>query len=103
MVKIRFKQYDQRVLPEMGAKITFLAAGASADATNVKPVLTVPAAAVATRDGRQVVFQIKEDRAVEIPVTTGRKLGNAIEITGGLKEGERSSAKPTSRSRTARK
>ena len=89
MVKIRFKQYDQRVLPEMGAKITFLVAGASADATNVKPVLTVPAAAVATRDGRQVVFQIKEDRAVEVPVTTGRKLGNAIEITGGLKEGDK--------------
>ena len=89
MVKIKFKQYDQRVLPEMGAKITFLVAGASADATNVKPVLTVPAAAVATRDGRQVVFQIKEDRAVEIPVTTGRKLGNAIEITGGLKEGDK--------------
>jgi RND family efflux transporter MFP subunit len=89
MVKIRFKQYDQRVLPEMGAKITFLVAGASADATNVKPVLTVPAAAVATRDGRQVVFQIKEDRAVEVPVSTGRKLGNAIEITGGLKEGDK--------------
>ena len=89
MVKIRFKQYDQRVLPEMGAKIPFLAAGASADATNVKPVLTVPAAAVATRDGRQVVFQIKEDRAVEIPVTTGRKLGSAIEITAGLKEGDK--------------
>ena len=88
MVKIRFKQYDQRVLPEMGAKITFLVAGASADATNVKPVLTVPAAAVATRDGRQVVFQIKEDRAVEVPVSTGRKLGNAIEITAGLKEGD---------------
>ncbi len=89
MVKIRFKQYDQRVLPEMGAKITFLVAGASADATNVKPVLTVPAAAVATRDGRQVVFQIKEDRAVEVPVSTGRKLGNAIEITAGLKEGDK--------------
>ena len=89
MVKIKFKQYDQRVLPEMGAKITFLVAGASADATNIKPVLTVPAAAVATRDGRQVVFQIKEDRAVEISVTTGRNLGNAIEITGGLKEGDK--------------
>jgi HlyD family secretion protein len=93
MVKIRFKQYDQRVLPEMGAKITFLVAGASADATNVKPVLTVPAAAVATRDGRQVVFQIKEDRAVEVPVSTGRKLGNAIEITAGLKEGDKAISK----------
>jgi len=103
MVKIKFKQYDQRVLPEMGAKITFLAAGASADAINVKPVMTVPAAAVATRDGRQVVFQIKEDRAVEVPVTTGRKLGNAIEITGGLKEGDKVISKADDQIKTGTK
>src|SRR5690242_2191449 len=89
MVKIRFKEYDQRVLPEMGAKVTFLAHGTSADATTVKPLLTVPAAAVAARNGRDVVFQVNEDRAVEVPVTTGRKLGNLIEITGALKEGDR--------------
>jgi len=89
MVKIKFKEYDQRVLPEMGAKITFLAAGSTADMTNVKPLLTVPAAAVAMRDGRQVVYQITNDRAVEIPVTTGRKVGNSVEITGGLKEGDK--------------
>ena len=89
MVKIKFKEYDQRVLPEMGAKITFLAAGATADTTNVKPLLTVPAAAVATREGRQVVYQITDDRAVEVAVTTGRKVGNSVEITGGLKEGDK--------------
>ncbi len=89
MVKIKFKQYDQRVLPEMGAKVIFLAPGTSADATTVKPLLTVPAAAVTERDGRAVVFQIKEDRAVEVPVTTGQHVANAIEITSGLKEGDR--------------
>jgi RND family efflux transporter MFP subunit len=89
MVKIKFKEYDQRVLPEMGAKVTFLAPGTRADAMTVKPLLTVPAAAVAARDGRAVVFQIKENRAVEMPVTTGRRIRNAIEITGGLKEGDR--------------
>lgn len=89
MVKIKFKEYDQRVLPEMGAKVTFLAPGTRADAMTVKPLLTVPAAAVAARDGRAVVFQVKENRAVEMPVTTGRRIGNAIEITGGLKEGDR--------------
>jgi len=89
MVKIKFKEYDQRVLPEMGAKITFLAAGSSADTIDSKSILAVPASAVAMRDGRQVVFQIKDDRAVEVPVTTGRKLGNSIEITAGLKEGDK--------------
>ena len=89
LVKIKFKQYDQRVLPEMGAKITFLAPGASTDPAQIKPVLTVPAVAVAARDGRRAVFQIKEDRAVEVPVTTGKKLANLIEITRGLKEGDK--------------
>jgi RND family efflux transporter MFP subunit len=89
MVKIKFKEYDHRVLPEMGAKITFLAAGAKTDAASVKPVLTVPAAAIATRDGHPVVYQIKDDRAVEIPVTTGQKLAGLIEITSGLKEGDK--------------
>ena len=89
MVKIKFKQYDQRVLPEMGAKITFLAAGSSGAAVESKALLTVPAAAVTTRDGRQVVFQIKDDRAVEVPVSTGKKIGSSIEITSGLKEGDK--------------
>ena len=89
MVKIKFKEYDERVLPEMGAKITFLAAGSTVDTTNVKPLLTVPAAAVVSRDGRQVVYQIAGDRAVEAPVTTGRKASNFVEITGGLKEGDK--------------
>jgi RND family efflux transporter MFP subunit len=92
LVKIRFRDYDQRVLPEMSAKVTFLAAGSPAN-TEIKPVLTVPAAAVATRDGRQVIFQIKDDRAVEVAVTTGEKLGSLLEIKSGLKEGDKVIAK----------
>jgi RND family efflux transporter MFP subunit len=93
LVKIRFIEYDRRVLPEMSAKITFLAAGAKTDTAKSKPLLTVPAAAVAVRNGRQVVYQIKEDRAAEVAVTTGQKLAGLIEITAGLKEGDRVIAK----------
>ena len=93
LVKIKFREYDQRVLPEMSAKISFLAAGSSASAAESKALLTVPAAAVTTRDGRQVVFQIKDDRALEVPVTTGQKFAGLLEITGGLKEGDKVIAK----------
>lgn len=89
LVKIGFEKYDERVLPEMSAKVTFLSAGAKLDAAAVKPLLTVPAAAVAKRDGRDVVFQMKDERAIEVPVTTGQTIGGLIEITGGLKEGDR--------------
>jgi RND family efflux transporter MFP subunit len=93
MVKIKFRQYDQRVLPEMGAKITFLAAGTALSASEIKPVLTIPAAAVATREGRQVVFQVKDSEAVEVPVATGKTIGSLIEITSGLKENDKVIAK----------
>jgi RND family efflux transporter MFP subunit len=93
LVKIKFRQYDEKVLPEMSAKIAFLGADADTSAASAKPRLAVPAAAVLSRDGRQVVFQIKDDRAVEMPVTTGQKLAGLIEITGGLKEGDKVIAK----------
>jgi RND family efflux transporter MFP subunit len=92
LVKIKFKEYDQRVLPEMSAKITFLAAG-TAVKTDSAPVLTVPAASLAGRDGRQVVFRVEGDRAVEVPVAVGRKLGSLVEIKSGLKEGDKIIAK----------
>jgi RND family efflux transporter MFP subunit len=93
LVKIQFKSYDQRVLPEMSAKITFLAPGTVLTESLNRSVLTVPATAVATGNGRAAVFQIKDDRAIEVPVVTGRTLGNQVEIKQGLKEGDKVVAK----------
>jgi RND family efflux transporter MFP subunit len=93
LVKIRFRQYDQKVLPEMSAKIAFLAADSNFSKAESKAILTVPANAVVSRDGRQSIFQIDNDRAVEVTVTTGQKLAGLIEITGGLKEGDKVIAK----------
>jgi RND family efflux transporter MFP subunit len=89
LVKIKFKDYDNRVLPEMGAKITFLAPGSDQNSVQAKPLLAVPAAAVASRNGRPVVFQVKDDRAAEIPVVLGERIGNLVEIKEGLKEGDK--------------
>jgi len=93
LVKIRFKEYDQRVLPEMSAKISFLAIGYKADSADHKLLLTVPEAAVVTRTGHAVIYQIRDDRAVEVPVSTGQKLGALIEIKSGIKEGDKIIAK----------
>jgi len=89
LVKIKFKDYDNRVLPEMGAKITFLAPGSDQSAVQAKPLLAVPAAAVSNRNGRPVVFQVKDDRAAEIAVVLGERIGNLVEIKEGLKEGDK--------------
>ena len=89
LVKIKFRQYDQKVLPEMSAKIAFLPAGTGSSAAETKALLTVPAAAVVTRDGRTVVYQIRDEHAVEVPVTVGQKLAGLVEIKSGLKDGDK--------------
>jgi RND family efflux transporter MFP subunit len=94
MVKIRFKEYDQRVLPDMSAKITFLAKDAAHTAQSNQPFLALPAPAVATPDGRPVVYKVRDGRAVEHPVVVGRRIGTLVEITQGVKEGEKVIAKP---------
>ncbi len=88
MVKIKFKSYDERVLPEMSARIGFLPKEAAAQ-TERPPVLAVPAAAVAERDGRQVVYEIRDGRAAEVPVTAGSRIGSYAEIRSGLKPGDK--------------
>ena len=89
MVKIRFKSYDRRVLPEMSAKVTFLAHDMTTQQGDNKPLLTLPAAAVAARNGRHVVYQVEKNHAAEVPVVTGRTLGSLVEIKHGLKEGDK--------------
>jgi RND family efflux transporter MFP subunit len=89
LVKIKFKNYDQRVLPDMSAKISFLSQGTAQTPGSNQPFLAVPAGAVTTRNGRQVVYQVKDNRAVEVPVAIGRKTGSLIEIKQGLQNGDK--------------
>ena len=54
------------------------------------------------RDGRTVVFVVRDGKAVEVPVTPGEKIGDLTAITGDVKRGEKAVLKPPRRSRTAR-
>ncbi|HEY4612384.1 MAG TPA: efflux RND transporter periplasmic adaptor subunit [Bacteroidota bacterium] len=89
LVKVKFKSYDSRVLPEMSAKATFLSKAQDAAALAAKSVLTVPANCIVTRDGQQVVFMVKDGRATQVPVTVGKALGSMVEIEQGVNAGEK--------------
>jgi RND family efflux transporter MFP subunit len=89
LVKVKFISFDERVLPEMSAKVTFLSKAPEASAALMKPLLTVLSSAVATRDGRAVVFAVRENKAVEIPVVTGQTMGAFVEIREGLAVGDK--------------
>jgi multidrug efflux pump subunit AcrA (membrane-fusion protein) len=88
MTKIRFEKLDPRILPEMSAKVVFLSKAAS-DAEQ-QPVTAVNPKTVVEREGRKVVLRIAGDSLEAVPVTAGRTLGDAVEITGStLKPGDR--------------
>ena len=50
--------------------------------------LTLPAAAVAVRDGHAFVFRVQGDRVEAVRVTTGRRTGERLEIVSGLGAGD---------------
>ncbi|PYO99785.1 MAG: efflux RND transporter periplasmic adaptor subunit [Gemmatimonadetes bacterium] len=85
-VKVAFRSYDARVLPEMSAKVHFLPRPSRA-AVDTQPVLVVPGTAVAERNGRSVVFVVERGRAVEVPVVVGRQVGASVAIREGLRPG----------------
>ncbi|MFI4925047.1 MAG: efflux RND transporter periplasmic adaptor subunit, partial [Vicinamibacteria bacterium] len=92
MTKVKFDRIDPRVLPEMSAKVSFLSRDVAP--AEQKPLVAVAADAVTQRDGRSVVFVVRDSAAVAVPVTTGQKLGDLVAIAGEVKSGEKAVAKP---------
>ena len=92
MTKIRFNELDPRILPEMSAKVSFLSQEITAD--QQKPVLAVHPDALVERGGKLVVLAIRGDKAEEVAVARGAKLGDLMAITGALKAGDKVVQKP---------
>jgi RND family efflux transporter MFP subunit len=89
MVKVAFKSYDNRVLPEMGAKVLYLTKASDAAASGEKPHLTLPASAIVERAGKKIAFRVIDNKASSVTISVGRAMGTFIEITDGLTSGEK--------------
>ena len=86
LVKVKFVERDARVLPDMSAKVAFLSR--EIKDSEKKPVAAVQPGAIVERDGRKLVFAVRDEKAAAIEVTTGAKVGDLVEIRG-VKAGER--------------
>jgi RND family efflux transporter MFP subunit len=91
MVKVRFLELDQRIYPEMSAKVAFLEHEAQTGDNKVRVVINP--AAVVTRDGRNGVYLVVGDTVVFTPVKPGIKLGDLLEVSG-LKSGDKVALRP---------
>lgn len=92
MTKVRFDHIDPRVLPEMSAKVSFLSREVTPE--QQRPLTAVAADAVAQRDGRDVVFVVRDDVATQVPVSVGARLGDLVAATGDVKSGDRVVQRP---------
>lgn len=98
LVKVRFEEPlndgQVRVLPDMSAKVAFLSQPvAPADRT---PVMAVQPGALATRDGKTVLFIVSDGKVRQAPVTAGRKVGELVQLSAapGIQPGDRAVLKP---------
>ncbi len=87
MVKVRFVEKDPRILPDMSAKVAFLSRELTAAERN--PRTAVPKTAVLNKNSQQAVFIVNDGKAALVQVTTGEELGDMVEVTAGVKPGDK--------------
>jgi len=89
LVKVGFKNYDKKVLPEMRAKVLFLNEPVNEEMLNKKPKLVIPESALVAQGNEFFVYKVINEKAVQEKISVGEKLGAYVEILSGLSDGEK--------------
>lgn len=85
-VRIRFETLDPRILPEMGAKVTFLSDPAEAGAAARR--ISFPVAALRKDGDDEIVFLAKDGKAARRVVTVERRDGDRAIVASGVAVGD---------------
>jgi RND family efflux transporter MFP subunit len=95
IVKVKFKDTLEGVLPDMSARVSFLREEIKEENLKEKPKKVVSADAVADRGGKKVVFLVEEGKLRPVAVSVGATVGSSVELLEGPPAGARVVAKPT--------
>ncbi|KUO60254.1 hypothetical protein APF79_01165 [bacterium BRH_c32] len=87
MVKVAFKEYDSKVLPEMSAKVLFL--GDEIKNNEVTEMLVVPISAVVKKNDKYFVYKIVNGTAEFTQFQSGRESDDYIEVLSGITESDK--------------
>jgi HlyD family secretion protein len=86
-IKIRFNEVDERVLPEMGAKVNFLRQNIANEVQEPAKIL-IPTSSILTVNGKKTVFIVGAgSKASEQIIKTGAIFGEFTEVKQGLMTG----------------
>jgi RND family efflux transporter MFP subunit len=88
-VRVAFKQKDPRILPEMGARVSFLenSSGAGAARVPVRRAVVVPVEAVEARGEAGTVFILHDDKVEERSVKLGAHGAQGQVVLSGIDAG----------------
>jgi RND family efflux transporter MFP subunit len=88
-VKVTILDKDEKLKPEMSAKVNFLEAEVAAEeSSSAPPAVTVPETAVTTRDGQPHVFEILDGKARARRIAAGTSQQGQVVVKEGIKGGE---------------
>ena len=82
LAKVRFVELDDRVLPEMSAKVSFTRAVQPHD--SAQPRLFVPSSALVQKNGQLVLYVLEDETVREVSVEEVSKNGGDSEVHGML-------------------
>ena len=88
--KVAILDKDRLIKPEMSCNVTFLEPPKKGDQKDVvsQRIVTAPKDAIITRNGKQVVYMIENNKAREVAVVTGNDLKGQVIIKSGLSGSE---------------
>ncbi len=87
-VRIGFDALDPRLLPDMAAKVAFLAAESGAQGAPAQRVRLVPRAAIRGEKGAEYVLVVKEGALERRAVSVGPTASDPAEVLSGVTNGE---------------
>jgi RND family efflux transporter MFP subunit len=95
-VKVAFVDGSDGVLPDMGAKVTFLAKELDAQAAKAPPTPAVQPDALASSGESKILWVVQSDGVLrQEPVVTGGPLGSLVSLRSGPPPGTRVVQKPS--------
>jgi RND family efflux transporter MFP subunit len=88
-VKVKFIDDSKGVLPDMAAKVSFLAHELGEAQLKAAPKLVAPPDTIVNKGGKKVIYTIDEGQVREVAVTVGAPVGGMVELISGPTTGTR--------------
>jgi RND family efflux transporter MFP subunit len=86
-VKVAFVDENDGVLPDMAARVSFLAGELDKEAMTAPPKTIVPGSALRDLNGAKVVYRLESGTVRVTPVTLGPAFGTGFEVQSGVTSG----------------